>query len=236
MPLDFPNSPSLNDTFTAENGRVWVWDGSRWESIGIVGGGGGSGSITVSETAPEDANEGDLWFNSVDTNTYIYYDDFWVQASDSKAGPQGPAGIDGIDGADGSPGQSGVVAATSPITYTAETQTIGINQSAILINMSQVATTVSEKSSAYTILASDENTFIRSTSSTAVTMTINNVLNIGEAVQFIQSGTGQITFAAGSGVTLRSVENKLKTNKQYSVAAITCIASGEYLVTGDLVA
>jgi hypothetical protein len=41
--------------------------------------GGGSGSITVSETAPEDAEEGDLWFNSVDGSTYIYYDSFWVE-------------------------------------------------------------------------------------------------------------------------------------------------------------
>jgi hypothetical protein len=131
MPLDFPNSPSLNDTFTAENGRVWVWDGSRWESIGIVGGGGGSGSITVSETAPEDANEGDLWFNSVDTNTYIYYDSFWVQASDSQAGPVGPAGPTG---------SSGVAFAVSPITYNAETKTVGVDNTAVITTASQTLT------------------------------------------------------------------------------------------------
>jgi hypothetical protein len=102
--------------------------------------------------------------------------------------------------------------------------------------MSQVATTVSTQAAGYTILAADENTFIRCTSATAVTMTINNVLNIGESVQFIQFGAGQITFAAGSGVALRSVDNKLKSNKQYSVVAITCVASGEYLVTGDVAA
>jgi hypothetical protein len=103
-------------------------------------------------------------------------------------------------------------------------------------NFSSIITTVSDKAEAYTILAADENTFIRSTSATAVTMTIDNVLAIGESVQYIQFGAGQITFAAGAGVTLRSVDNKLKTNKQYSVAAVTCVASGEYLVTGDLVA
>lgn len=103
-------------------------------------------------------------------------------------------------------------------------------------NFSTIITTVSDKAAGYTILAADENTFIRSTSATAVTMTINNVLNIGESVQYIQFGAGQITFAAGAGVNLRSVDSKLKTNKQYSVAAVTCVASGEYLVTGDLVA
>ena len=89
MPLDFPNSPSLNDTFTTDSGRVWVWDGARWESVGVIssGGDGGSGSITVSETAPGDASEGDLWFNSVDTNTYIYYNDSWIIAiSESGSG------------------------------------------------------------------------------------------------------------------------------------------------------
>lgn len=177
-----------------------------------------TGSITVSQTAPLGPEAGDLWFNSTNGVTYIYYDNFWVEQSDAKTGA------------------AGVVAATSPITYNSSTQTVGITQSAIAINMSQVATTVADRASSYTILSTDENTFIRSTSGTAVNMTINNVLNIGESVQFIQFGAGQITFVAGSGVTLRSVDNKIKTNKQYSVAAITCIASGEYLVTGDLVA
>jgi hypothetical protein len=131
-----------------------------------------------------------------------------------------------------------VVAVTSPITNsgTSSSATIGIDQTLLAINMKQVATTVTDKSSGYTILAADENTFIRSTSATAVTMTIANVLAVGESVQFIQFGAGQITFAAGSGATLRSVDNKLKSNKQYSVVAITCVASGEYLVTGDVVA
>jgi hypothetical protein len=91
MPIDFPDSPILNDTFTAENGRVWVWDGARWESLGIVATGGGSGSISVSQTSPEDASEGDLWFNSDNATTYIYYDGFWVELS------EGRNGIDGED-------------------------------------------------------------------------------------------------------------------------------------------
>jgi hypothetical protein len=128
MPLDFPNSPSLNATFTTESGRVWVWDGSRWESLGVTSGGGGSGSITVSETAPEDANEGDLWFNSVDTNTYIYYDDFWVQTSDSQAGPEGPQG------------DSGVVLATEPLVYNAQTKTISADSTVVITTANQTLT------------------------------------------------------------------------------------------------
>lgn len=124
MPINFPDSPILNDTFTAENGRVWVWDGSRWESVGqdgidhthpiadvldfsvtspidgqsfsynealgkwvnSAGGGGGSGSISVSATAPENGASGDLWFNSENATTYIYYDGFWVELSEGRNG------------------------------------------------------------------------------------------------------------------------------------------------------
>ena len=122
------------------------------------------------------------------------------------------------------------------VTSAIQTQIDGKAATSHTQNASTIITTVTDKSSGYTILAADENTFIRSTSATAVTMTIDNVLAIGESVQFIQFGAGQITFAAGSGVALRSVDNKLKSNKQYSVVAITCVASGEYLVTGDVAA
>ena len=33
MALNFPNSPSLNDTYPV-NGVVYVWDGSKWTSRG----------------------------------------------------------------------------------------------------------------------------------------------------------------------------------------------------------
>lgn len=32
MALDFPNSPSLNDTYTS-SGRTWQWNGTAWEAV-----------------------------------------------------------------------------------------------------------------------------------------------------------------------------------------------------------
>ena len=101
-------------------------------------------------------------------------------------------------------------------------------------NQSELITTVSDKSAGYTILATDKNSVIRSTGS-EITITIANVLAIGERIDFIQSGTGQITFAA-SGVTLQSKENNLKTAAQYSSATVICVASGVYVLVGDLAA
>ena len=101
-------------------------------------------------------------------------------------------------------------------------------------NQSELITTVSNKSAGYTIVASDKNSIIRSTGS-AITITIANVLAIGERIDFVQSGAGQITFAA-SGVTLQSRDNKLKTAAQHAGATVMCVASGVYVLIGDLAA
>ncbi len=47
----------------------------------VTGGGGGGASLTVSDTAPESPEEGDLWYDSTNGNTYVYYDSFWIQQS-----------------------------------------------------------------------------------------------------------------------------------------------------------
>ena len=101
------------------------------------------------------------------------------------------------------------------------------------VSSAAITTAVSDKSANYSIVAGDKNTFIRSTGS-AITITIDNVLSVGESVQFIQAGSGQITFAAGSGVTLSSADGNLKTAKQYAGATVVCGASGVYYLIGNL--
>jgi hypothetical protein len=107
---------------------------------GPQGPAGEGSSVTVSETAPTGASEGDQWYNSGNGRTYIYYDSFWVETNPSNVGPQGPkgdkgdkgdTGAAGATGATGATGPSGVVAATAPITYNAGTQTVGIDPAAL---------------------------------------------------------------------------------------------------------
>lgn len=93
--------------------------------------------------------------------------------------------------------------------------------------------TISNISANYTIQATDASRLIVSTGS-AITVTIANVLTTGQRIDFLQDGTGQITFAAGSGVTLQSKNSLLKTAAQESAASIICIASGQYRLIGDL--
>jgi hypothetical protein len=92
---------------------------------------------------------------------------------------------------------------------------------------------VSNKTANYTTAATDAGNTINSTGS-AITVTVSNTLTAGQRIDFVQTGSGQITFAAGSGVTLNSKGAKLKTAAQYSGATVICLASGSYLLVGDL--
>lgn len=93
--------------------------------------------------------------------------------------------------------------------------------------------TVSNKTANYSIVSGDAYKLIRSTNS-AITVTIDNVLTVGQRIDFQQSGTGQITFAAGSGVTLNSADSLVKTAKQYAGVTVECVASGVYWLVGNL--
>jgi hypothetical protein len=92
---------------------------------------------------------------------------------------------------------------------------------------------VSNKTANYSTVAGDAGNTINSTGS-AITITIDNNLTASQRIDFVQTGSGQITFAAGSGVTLNSKGAKLKTAGQYSAATVLCLASGSYLLVGDL--
>lgn len=93
--------------------------------------------------------------------------------------------------------------------------------------------TISDKSANYTTVASDYGALIRSTS-TAITITISNTLTTGQFIDFVQYGSGQVTFAAGAGVTLNSADAFVKTAKQYAGATVLCVASGVYWLFGAL--
>lgn len=102
-----------------------------------------------------------------------------------------------------------------------------------LVSLPSPAQPISNKTANYSIIAGDAYSLIRSTNS-AITVTISDVLTIGQRIDFAQFGTGQITFAAGAGVTLNSADSKVKTAKQYAGATVECVASGVYWLVGNL--
>ncbi len=87
----------------------------------------------------------------------------------------------------------------------------------------------------YSLLATDKNKHIRMQKATASNLTIDDVFASGESCTVEQNGTGQVTFVAGSGVTIRSADGLVKTRVQYSgVTIMRTPTIGEYVIFGDL--
>lgn len=93
----------------------------------------------------------------------------------------------------------------------------------------------SQAGATYSIAASDAGKMLQTTSSSAVTVTVGNLLP-GERMDWIQTGTGQITFTAGAGVTLNSGGSKFKSKERYAAGTLLCVATNSYVLVGSLVA
>jgi hypothetical protein len=217
---------------------------TAWNTLPYASGG---ASVEVAQSAPADPEEGDVWYNSTEGTSYIYYDSFWVPLSPALTGPAGKLTTSDTAPSDPTTGDGWFNSSTAKLfiyydsfwveatsNYIGPAGPTGATGPAVTsMNASAIVTTVSDKSANYTLQSSDENTYIRSTGS-AITITVPDVLANGESVNFIQAGAGQITFA-GSSITINSVDAKLKTNKRYSGATIVKLGGAYYLV-GDLAA
>jgi hypothetical protein len=69
--------------------------------------------------------------------------------------------------------------------------------------------------------------------SAGITITVEG-LSVGQQVDFLQNVAGQITFAAGAGMTLNSKGGNLLTAEQYSPAGVKCVATNTYVLVGGL--
>ena len=90
----------------------------------------------------------------------------------------------------------------------------------------------------YTLVSTDANALVQLNNASAITLTLPpSVFSIGQSIDVYQRGAGQVTFAQGSGVTIRSTgatSTAPKLRVQYSAATIICIGVSEFLVVGDL--
>lgn len=93
---------------------------------------------------------------------------------------------------------------------------------------------ITSKSSSYTLTSADANKTFYWTGSSNVTLTVPDVLDVGDYFTVVQWGTGKVTFSA-SGVTIGSFGNKIQTEGQYAVASITKLAGGLYSLVGRLI-
>jgi hypothetical protein len=79
-----------------------VWDGTEWETLGATY---TSATVTTADTAPTNPKDGDLWYDSVGGELYVWYDSddagaaagTWVQANPQPTPKQATAAAAGVD-------------------------------------------------------------------------------------------------------------------------------------------
>ena len=113
MLINFPNTPSTNDTYTVGD-TTYIFDGVKWVARGLAS---GDLAVSISDTAPT-PTVGSLWWDSTEGNLYIYYEDEdsaqWVPATSAVVGPEGPEGPPGPQGPEGEDGEPGALGPEGP--------------------------------------------------------------------------------------------------------------------------
>ena len=90
----------------------------------------------------------------------------------------------------------------------------------------------------YTLVLTDSAKFVTLSNASAITATVppNSSVAVptGTQVNLMQLGAGQVTVAAGAGVTLRSAGTLVKTSAQYAVATLLKIDTDTWVLVGNL--
>jgi len=93
-------------------------------------------------------------------------------------------------------------------------------------------------SASRTLVLTDAFTAVEITSASATTVTVppnsSVAFPVGTVLEVAQMGTGQVTIAAGSGVTINSAGALTKTRVQYSAVSLRKRATDSWLLVGDL--
>jgi len=158
-------------------------------------------------------------------------------------GLTGPTGATGATGPTGLPGATGPTGAPSTVTGptgptgAAVTGPTGASGPTGAQGTWDTAQTIEVKSDTYTLVLGDAGKLIRCTKGTAMSIIIPTnaaaAYSIGQRVDIMQYGAGQVTVSGDTGVTLRfTPTNKLRAT--YSTASIIKIATDEWVLAGDV--
>jgi hypothetical protein len=142
----------------------------------------------------------------------------------SVTGPTGPTGAAStVTGPTGATGATGAASSVTGPTGAAGTW--------------DTVQPIEVKSDTYTLVLADAGKLIRCTKATAMSIIIPTnaaqAYAIGQRVDIMQYGAGQVTVSPDTGVTLRSTPtNKLRAT--YSTASIIKVGTNEWVLAGDL--
>lgn len=100
------------------------------------------------------------------------------------------------------------------------------------------ATVNAQTGTTYTLVLTDQGGLVTLNNASAITLTVPPNSSVafatGTMIGLAQVGAGQVTVAAGAGVTIRSVSSQLKIASQYGGAQLYKLATNEWLLIGNL--
>lgn len=147
-----------------------------------------------------------------------------------STGPQGPQGEPGNDGADGSDGTTTVADGNYVEITVASSGTEWRLIDGVVYGHPQGRNPIS--SGTYSVVESDAGWLLRV--SVACVITLPAGFGIGKYIDFQQTGSGQMQFAAGAGASLQVSGLTSKARAQYSRVGAQCVATDTWSLFGDL--
>lgn len=107
----------------------------------------------------------------------------------------------------------------------------------VAVEAGQVVVTAATKTASYTLALSDAGKSIEMDLAAAGNVTVppnsSVAFPVGTVLEVVRTGTGQVTFVAGTGVTLRT-PSSLTTRAQWSSVSLRKRATDEWVLAGDL--
>lgn len=92
----------------------------------------------------------------------------------------------------------------------------------------------------YTLVIGDAGGLVDLNNASPITLTVPPASSVafasGTRINILQSGAGQVTVAAGSGVTINSKGSALKIAGQWSAASLILRSTNTWVLVGDIVA
>jgi hypothetical protein len=101
--------------------------------------------------------------------------------------------------------------------------------------------TLAGTTTAYTTTAADENDLIYSLATATCTVTVPDLIEIGDRIDIVRDGAGTVVIAAGTGVTswagagTAGTAVTFKIDQQYNAATVLKVAANTYRVVGRII-
>jgi len=204
MAINFPDAPSVNDLFVSGD-STWVWNGTTW---------------TSNPSAVPLNTLGDVTISSAVNGEVVQYDGSgWVNADIiAQIVDSAPATLNTLNE---------LAAALGDDANFATTVTTALAAKAPL------TPAVNAKTGSYTLVAGDNGEFITCSGTFNITIP-SATFAAGDRVDFVNIGTGVITFLQGSGQTINSVDAAVTIDTQWAGATFFFTSSTAGVLVGKL--